>query len=53
LTVEASFLRRLIPQLKKLVERRQQELEARGEDPEATQARKHQEQFFGRYFSSN
>ncbi|MBV9271416.1 MAG: LON peptidase substrate-binding domain-containing protein [Candidatus Eremiobacteraeota bacterium] len=53
LTVEGSFLRRLIPQLKKLVERRQRELEARGEDPEAVEARKHQEEFFGRYFSAN
>jgi len=53
LAVEASFLRRLIPQLKKLVERRRDELEARGEDEESRKIRTHQEKFFGRYFSLN
>lgn len=53
LTVEASFLRRLIPQLKKLVERRKRDLEARGENEESVKMRKHQEGFFGRYFSAN
>ena len=53
LTVEAGFLRRLIPQLRKLVEKRQRELEARGVDEEAQAYRAKQEQYFGRYFSSN
>lgn len=50
LTVELSFLRRLLPQLRKLVERRQYELHERGQ---ADAVRNGQERFFGKYFSLN
>lgn len=54
LTVELSFLRRLLPQLRKLLERREAELAARRErgDEEDTY-RAEQEKYFGRYFSLN
>ncbi|HEY8314230.1 MAG TPA: LON peptidase substrate-binding domain-containing protein [Candidatus Baltobacteraceae bacterium] len=55
LTVELSFLRRLLPQLRKLLERRERELEARRErgDDDDESYRGDQEKFFGKYFSAN
>lgn len=53
LTVELSFLRRLLPQLRKLLERREAELAARRERGEDDSYRAEQERFFGKYFSSN
>lgn len=52
LMVELAFLRRLLPQLRKLLERRNVELESRRERGE-TAGRSNQEKFFGKYFSAN
>ncbi|MDQ2681454.1 MAG: LON peptidase substrate-binding domain-containing protein [Candidatus Eremiobacteraeota bacterium] len=52
LTVELSFLRRLLPQLRKLLERNQ----AQSEHPDAARSqplRNEQEKLFGKYFSVN
>jgi Lon protease-like protein len=52
LTTELAVLRRLIPQMRKLLAQRDEELKARGdqqEDPNRTE----QEKYFGKYFSSN
>ncbi|MDQ2873049.1 MAG: LON peptidase substrate-binding domain-containing protein [Candidatus Eremiobacteraeota bacterium] len=51
LTVELSFLRRLLPQLHKLLERRNAELEARPLEDDGVRAE--HEKFFGKYFSAN
>lgn len=53
LTVELAFLRRLLPQLRKLLERRDIELEARRERGDEGVVRGNQEKFFGKYFSAN
>jgi Lon protease-like protein len=52
LRMELSFLRRLLPQLRALLEQRAAELEARGERPEDAY-RVEQERYFGKYFSAN
>jgi Lon protease-like protein len=51
LKLELAFLRRLLPQLRTLLERRDAELQARGEHPEPHRA--DQERYFGKYFSAN
>jgi Lon protease-like protein len=53
LTMELSFLERVLPQLRALNERRRVELEARGERVEDANRRREQEKFFGRSFSEN
>lgn len=53
LSVELGFLRRLLPQLKKLLEKREAELEARRERGEDEPHRTEQERYFGKYFSLN
>lgn len=54
LLLELRYLRRLLPQLRELVERRQAELEARRARGElADPHRDEQEKFFGKYFSAN
>lgn len=53
LTAELRFLRRLLPQLRKLLERREAELEARRARGDDGPNRAEQERFFGKYFSAN
>jgi Lon protease-like protein len=53
LKAERQFLEHLLPQLRKLIERRRRELAARKERGEDDPSRSHQEQYFGRYFSPN
>jgi Lon protease-like protein len=53
LGAEEDFLERLLPQLRRLLERRKKELDARRERGEDPEARADQERFFGKYFSSN
>ncbi|HZZ01243.1 MAG TPA: LON peptidase substrate-binding domain-containing protein [Candidatus Baltobacteraceae bacterium] len=53
LVAEEDFLERLLPQLRRLVERRRKELEARRERGEDISYRPDQEKFFGKYFSPN
>jgi Lon protease-like protein len=53
LRAERDFLERLLPQLRRLLERRRAELEARLERGETDEHRTHQEQYFGKYFSQN
>jgi Lon protease-like protein len=53
LSIELGFLRRLLPQLRKLLERRAAELEARREQDEVQIHRSEQERYFGKYFSAN
>lgn len=53
LTLELGFLRRLLPQLRKMVEKRVEELEARKARGEEEPHRGDQERYFGKYFSLN
>jgi Lon protease-like protein len=53
LIAEEDFLQRLLPQLRKLLERRRKDLEARQERGEDLSYRTDQEKFFGKYFSAN
>lgn len=53
LSIELGFLRRLLPQLRKLLERRAAEMEARREQDETQIHRSEQERYFGKYFSAN
>lgn len=52
LTAELGFIRRLMPQLRSLLEQREQELQARADQGEDIH-RGEQERFFGKYFSLN
>ena len=53
LAAERDFLEPLLPQLRRLLERRRKELEARRERGEDLSYRPHQEKYFGKYFSLN
>lgn len=53
LTVELGFLRRLLPQLRKMLERRKVELQVRSEPGGEDEQRGAHEKFFGKYFSLN
>lgn len=53
LSIELGFLRRLLPQLRKLLERRAIEMKARKEQDEVQIHRSEQERYFGKYFSAN
>jgi Lon protease-like protein len=53
LLAERDFLQRMLPELRRLLERRRVELEARRERGEDLEYRPHQEKFFGKYFSPN
>jgi uncharacterized protein len=53
LTVEVGFLRRLMPQMRKLLEQRDAEMQARAERGEDDPHRSEQERYFGKYFSAN
>lgn len=53
LRMELSFLRRLLPQLQALLERREAEQKARAERGEDDAHRSDQERYFGKYFSLN
>lgn len=53
LRAELGFLQRLLPQLRSLLEKREQELAARAERGEDQHARNEQERYFGKYFSLN
>jgi Lon protease-like protein len=53
LRMELGFIRRLVPQLQALLERREAEQKARAERGEDDQHRTDQERFFGKYFSLN
>jgi Lon protease-like protein len=53
LRAEYDFLERLLPQLRRLLERRRVELAQREEDGEDNSYRGEQEKYFGRFFSLN
>ena len=54
LTVELGFLRRLLPQLRKLLERKQEQLAAGIESDDSDDPyRNSQERYYGKYFSTN
>lgn len=53
LRAELGFLQRLLPQLRDLLERREEELAARRERGEDEERRGEQERYFGKYFSVN
>ncbi len=53
LLAEIDFLERLLPQLRRLVERRRKELEARKGRGEDVSYRADQERYFGKFFSAN
>lgn len=53
LLAERDFLEKLLPQLRRLLERRKQELAARQERGEDPGDRAAQQKFFGKFFSSN
>jgi Lon protease-like protein len=53
LTTELALLRRLLPQMRKLLKQRDEELQARGGQAEEDPQRTGQEKYFGKYFSSN
>lgn len=53
LRMELGFLRRLLPQMRALLERRETERRARAERGEDEPHRDEQERFFGKYFSAN
>lgn len=53
LQLELGFLRRLLPQLRTLVERRDHELRSRAGRGQETEQRGEQERYFGKYFSVN
>lgn len=53
LSLELGFLRRLLPQLRKMIAKRAVELQTRKERGEAEPHRGEQERYFGKYFSVN
>ena len=53
LSLELGFLRRLLPQLRKLIEKRAVELQARQDRGDPEPQRGEQERYFGKYFSVN
>jgi hypothetical protein len=53
LRAEYDFLERLLPQLRKLLDRRRVELRERQENGEDLSYRTTQEQYFGKFFSQN
>lgn len=53
LIAEEDFLQRLLPQLRRLLERRKSDMEKRRESGEDSSYRGDQEKFFGKYFSTN
>jgi Lon protease-like protein len=53
LRAEFDFLERLLPQLRRLLERRRSELQAREERGEESAYRTDQEKYFGKFFSLN
>ena len=53
LTMELGFLRRLLPQMRTLLERREAERQAKAERGEDDAHRTEQERYFGKYFSVN
>lgn len=53
LTVELGFLRRLLPQLRKMLERRKVEMQVRSEPGGEDAHRSTHQKFFGKYFSLN
>jgi hypothetical protein len=53
LAAELGFLRRLMPQLRSLLERKQLQEEVVRDDAPGGEFRSHQEQFFGKHFSMN
>jgi len=53
LTVELGFLRRLLPQLRTLLERKAEQAPVARDDAPGGTFRAHQEQFFGKHFSLN
>jgi Lon protease-like protein len=53
LTVELGFLRRLLPQLRTLLERKAEQSPVERDDAPGGTFRTHQEQFFGKHFSAN
>lgn len=53
LTMELAFLRRLLPQMRKLLEQRDEERRAKAERGEVEIHRTDQERYFGKYFSIN
>lgn len=53
LTVELGFLRKLLPQLRTLLERKAEEAPAERDDAPGGAFRAHQENFFGKHFSLN
>jgi uncharacterized protein len=53
LAAELGFLRRLLPQLRQLLERRRTQERVIREDAPGGEFRSHQEQFFGKHFSLN
>ncbi len=53
LTVELGFLRRLLPQLRTLLERKAEQTPVERDDAPGGAFRTHQEQFFGKHFSLN
>lgn len=53
LRMELGFLRRLLPQMRKLLERRQAEREEKAQRGEDDAHRTDQERYFGKYFSLN
>lgn len=53
LAAELGFLRRLLPQLRSLLERKKQQEEVVRDDAPGGELRQHQEKFFGKHFSMN
>ena len=53
LRIELEFLRRLLPQLRSLLERKEPQRSAKPAGPLGGEARSHQEQHFGKFFSLN
>ena len=53
LRAEIDFLERLLPQLRKLLERRREELSKRQDDGEDNEYRAEQSRYFGKFFSQN
>ena len=53
LAAELGFLRRLLPQLRSLLERKKQQENVVRDDAPGGESRSHQERFFGKHFSTN
>lgn len=53
LSVELGFLRRLLPQLRRLLERKKEQLASAPARPQDDASRNSQERYYGKYFSSN